>query len=164
MVFKADLRLTVAFAALAGTMLCEGPAFAQSGDHGAGASEIDDIVVTARRRRESSQAAPLAITAVSGDSLRNAGVDSTAEMFALVPNASFGGGIGGDLQGLVGIRGVSSLVRIIGVESGLGFYVDGVFMGRPENFNQELIDVDRVEVLRGPQGALYGAQHHCRRC
>lgn len=153
---KADLRLGVAFAALAAMWLCEGPALAQSANQGAGAGEIDDIVVTARRRQENSQSTPLAVTALSGNSLQNAGADSTPEVFALVPNASFGGGIGGDLQGLVSIRGISSLVRIIGVESGLGFYVDGVFMGRPENFNQDLIDIERVEVLRGPQGALYG--------
>ncbi len=117
---------------------------------------LDEITVTARKKVENVQSAPLAVSAFNQEQLTAAGIEAFNEVLDFVPNASMSGGIGGTLQGLVGIRGISTLVRIIGVETGIGMYVDGVFLGRPENFNQELIDIERVEILRGPQGALFG--------
>ena len=114
------------------------------------------IVVTARKRDEDITDVPIAVSALGAEQLDVRGVDSVGEVLNFIPNASQSGGIAGGLQGLVSIRGISTLVRFVGLESGVGFYVDGVYVGRPENFNQELIDVERVEVLRGPQGALFG--------
>lgn len=116
----------------------------------------DVITVTARKKEETVKDAPLAVSAVSGAQLERAGIDSFDQVLNTIPNAGQSGGIAGSIQGLVSIRGISTLIRFVGLETGVGFYLDGVYMGRPENFNQDLIDIERIEVLRGPQGALFG--------
>jgi iron complex outermembrane recepter protein len=116
----------------------------------------DQITVTARKKEESIQDTPLAVSAITGAQLERAGIDSFDQVLNTIPNAGQSGGIAGTLQGLVSIRGISTLVRFVGLETGVGYYVDGVYTGRPENFNQDLIDIERIEVLRGPQGALFG--------
>ena len=120
------------------------------------ATQIETVTVTARKMAENLQDVPGSLTVLTADDLRSTGTDTTADLFSRVPNVSASGGIGGALQGQFGIRGISTLVRNIGVESGLGIYVDGVYQGRPDNYNQELIDVAQVEVLRGPQGTIFG--------
>lgn len=117
---------------------------------------LETITITARRREETAQDVPVAVSAFDASALAASGVVSFDGLLDYVPNASMSGGIGGTLQGQISIRGISTLVRIVGVEPGVGYYVDGVYQGRPENFNQELIDIERVEVLRGPQGSLFG--------
>ncbi len=119
-------------------------------------AELGEITVTARKKAENLQTVPVAVSAFSGDQLKGAGIDSFDQVLDFIPNASQSGGIGGTVQGLISIRGISTLVRFVGIETGVGFYLDGVYTGRPENFNQELIDIERIEVLRGPQGALFG--------
>jgi len=119
-------------------------------------AELSEITVTARKKSENLQKVPVSVSAFTGDQLRATGIDSFDQVLDFIPNASQGGGIGGTVQGLVSIRGISTLVRFVGIETGVGFYLDGVYTGRPENFNQELIDIERIEVLRGPQGALFG--------
>jgi len=126
------------------------PSFAQAQSSEAQVGRItDEIIVTARKKEETLQQAPLAVSAVSGAQLERAGIESFDEVLNIIPNAGQSGGIGGSIQGLISIRGISTLVRFVGLETGVGFYVDGVYMGRPENFNQDLIDIERVEVLRG---------------
>ncbi|MDO8297690.1 MAG: TonB-dependent receptor [Caulobacter sp.] len=129
---------------------------AQAAAAQAAAGEVEEIVVTARKVTESMQDVPASVSAVTANQLQAAGISNFEHLTATLPNVAMSGGIAGVLQGQVGIRGISTLVRNIGVESGVGFYVDGVYLGRPDNYNQELIDVDRVEVLRGPQGTLFG--------
>lgn len=147
--------IAVAFAVTA----MPGQAYGQqaSGD----AEDITDrrlpqVTITARKKEESALSAPLSVTAFSSEQLEAQGVVSFDQVLSTVPNAGQSGGIGGNLQGLISIRGISTLVRFVGLETGVGFYVDGVYTGRPENFNQDLIDIERIEVLRGPQGALFG--------
>jgi iron complex outermembrane receptor protein len=145
---------------LAGTMLSS-PALAQENDVETDPSEQETpadntIIVTARKRDEDITDVPIAVSALGQEQLELRGIDSVDEVLNFIPNASQSGGIAGGLQGLISIRGISTLVRFVGLETGVGFYVDGVYIGRPENFNQDLIDVSRVEVLRGPQGALFG--------
>jgi iron complex outermembrane receptor protein len=120
------------------------------------AGEIETVTVTARKMAENLQDVPGSLTVLTAEDLRSTGTDTTSDLFNRVPNVSASGGIGGVLQGQFGIRGISTLIRNIGVESGLGIYVDGVYQGRPDNYNQELIDVAQVEVLRGPQGTIFG--------
>ncbi len=117
---------------------------------------LEEVTVTARKREESVQDVPIAIAALSGDQLESRGIDQFDEVLPSISNASQSGGIAGGLQGLISIRGISTLVRFVGLETGVGFYLDGVYAGRPESFNQDLIDIERVEVLKGPQGAVFG--------
>ncbi|MEM7492154.1 MAG: TonB-dependent receptor [Pseudomonadota bacterium] len=121
-----------------------------------GDRRLAPVTVTARKKEESVLSAPLSVSAFTGEQLEAQGVVSFDQVLSTVPNAGQSGGIGGGLQGLISIRGISTLVRFVGLETGVGFYVDGVYTGRPENFNQDLIDIERIEVLRGPQGALFG--------
>ena len=142
----------VALCAFAGAASAQTP-----GDETSASGRATDVlVITARKKEESLQDAPLAVSAKTGAQLERAGIDSFDQVLNIIPNAGQSGGIAGSIQGLVSIRGISTLVRFVGLETGVGFYVDGVYMGRPENFNQDLIDIERVEVLRGPQGALFG--------
>ena len=131
-------------------VLAVAPAFADSAD------QIETVTVTARKTAENLQDAPVSLTVLTADELQATGTNNTADLFSRVPNVSMSGGIAGVLQGQFGIRGISTLVRNIGVETGIGIYVDGVYQGRPDNYNQELIDVAQVEVLRGPQGTIFG--------
>ena len=131
------------------------PAVAQN-SNGSNVLALEEIIITARKKPESIQSVPLAVTAISRAQLEDQGITSFDQILATIPNASQSGGIAGGLQGLISIRGISTLVRFVGLETGVGFYVDGVYTGRPENFNQDLIDIERVEVLRGPQGAVFG--------
>ncbi|EPR08403.1 TonB-denpendent receptor [Sphingobium indicum IP26] len=115
-----------------------------------------DIMVTARKVSEPLLKAPVAVTSVSGDTIVAAGLQSITDLTRIAPNVDISGGIAGQLQGQISIRGISTLVRNIGLETGVGIYVDGVYVGRPENFVQHLLDIDRVEIARGPQGTEYG--------
>ena len=141
-----------------GGLLSTGSAWAQTGaGPSAGAAEpLADIIVTARKVPESLLKAPLSVTSVSGDTIRAAGLQSITDLTRMAPNVDVSGGIAGQLQGQISIRGISTLVRNIGLETGVGIFVDGVYIGRPENFAQHLLDVDRVEIARGPQATEYG--------
>ena len=116
----------------------------------------ETIIVTARKVPEALIDAPLSVSVLSAADLDRQRQRSLADIAAQIPNVTFNGGIGGQLQGQVAIRGIATLARNIGVEPGLGITVDGVQIGRPESFNQELLDIAKVEVLRGPQGTVFG--------
>ena len=149
----AALAMALGFEALAGT------AHAAPADNAAGEPidlPSDAIIVTARKRPERLIDVPASISVVSAADIDKARLRAFSDITAVIPNVSFSGGIGGQLQGLLAIRGIATLVRNIGVESGVGIYVDGVYIGRPDTYNQEMLDVAQVEVLRGPQGTLFG--------
>lgn len=114
---------------------------------------IGDIIVTAQKRSESVQKTPLAVTAVSGDALRSAGVSSVSAMVADVPSLQLGKFYG---VANVTLRGIALSALNAGVESPVAFHVDGVYYGRPAAVLGSFFDVERVEVLRGAQGTLYG--------
>lgn len=120
----------------------------------ADADQIQSVVVTARRRAERIQDVPLSITAVSGDELRDRGAVRIADI--PIANISFVGPENNAVPNF-SVRGVQSQNRPnVGFDSGIGVYVDGVYMGRGAGFNQESFDIERVEFLRGPQGTLFG--------
>ena len=116
---------------------------------------LEDIVVTATRRSVSLQDAPLAITALTGEALNSAGVGRLEDLATEVPNTFINTG-SGLRTATVTVRGISSNPNNPGVDPSVGVFVDGVYMSRPTTLNANLYDLERVEVVRGPQGALYG--------
>jgi iron complex outermembrane receptor protein len=137
--------------------LLGGPVFLISSDvsaQQAGSSELEEIVVTARRRAESMQEIPISVVAVSSDQIEQLSIQTMGDLTQAVPNFTFQNR--GSILGNFGMRGIVTNISNVGVESGLAVYVDGVLVGRPESFNTALRDVEQVEVLRGPQGTLFG--------
>ncbi len=121
---------------------------------GAKRYQLEEIVVTARKREESLQDVPSSITAITESQLDERGNVELVDLARSVPNLTFNGN--GSTLSAIGIRGIVAATRNIGFESGIGVYVDQVYVGRPAGFNQNLDDIQQVEVLRGPQGTLFG--------
>jgi len=120
------------------------------------AVELDRIVVTARRRPEPLQAVPGAVTAVSGEELESRGAQDISSLGAVTPNLVVYPARGFNGTVITYIRGIGQFDAIWGVEPGVGIYIDDVYMARPQGALLDVLDVARVEVLRGPQGTLYG--------
>ncbi|MEQ8178106.1 MAG: TonB-dependent receptor [Amphiplicatus sp.] len=114
----------------------------------------DEIVVRARKQQESIQDVPISITAFSGSDLDARGVTSLEDIAFITPNMTTTGGSDG--ANSFSIRGLSSTSNNPGIESGIGLYVDEVYIGKSYAFMTALSDIESVEVLRGPQGTLYG--------
>ncbi|MBC2666693.1 TonB-dependent receptor [Novosphingobium flavum] len=116
---------------------------------GAGPASADEIVVTALRRNDSLSKAPVAISAVSGAQLTSQGVTQAKDLTNVLPNVE------NSVAGFA-IRGVSSADFLPKGDPATAFNVNGVYIARPAEQQLAMFDVDRVEVLRGPQGTLYG--------
>jgi len=117
--------------------------------------EVEEIVVHARRREELIGDTPVAVTALSGEVLQENAITRLDEIQDLVPNLSFYSGRSG-LTSAVFIRGVGQVDPISTFDPGVGIYVDGVYMSRQAGSVLNVVDVQSVEVLRGPQGTLFG--------
>jgi len=120
---------------------------------------MERIQVTARKREESLQEAPLSVTAFSGASLEARGIENISEVGSVTPNLTYQNspGAGGSSSvASVYIRGVGQRDFLGTIDNGVGFYIDGVYIARTVGALVDLLDVDRVEVLRGPQGTLFG--------
>ena len=152
--FRSHLRLlalsSVALGALAAT-----PALAQNATPAAEADEAD-IVVTARRREETLMDVPVAITAFSGDQLEARGAIDVTDVGNVTPNTTLEVSRGTNSTLTAFIRGVGQQDPVAGFEAGVGIYLDDVYMNRPQGAVLDIYDVERIEVLRGPQGTLYG--------
>ncbi|NTZ43199.1 TonB-dependent receptor [Altererythrobacter sp. SALINAS58] len=111
------------------------------------------IVVTARKREETLQDVPIAVTAIDGDVLAARGFNSVREAAALAPGLNINSDGGG--RAFVAIRGVG-VTLVQSVQPGVGLFVDGIYRPNTAYLNNPLLDVERIEVLRGPQGTLYG--------
>ena len=117
---------------------------------------LEEIVVTARRQAENLQSAPVSVSAVTSAALANVNVRGIDKVSQIVPNLSImeaSGTIGG-IQPF--IRGIGTSEPLLTVDSPVGIYLDGLYLGRQAASNFELADPARVEVLRGPQGTLFG--------
>lgn len=115
---------------------------------------LEEIVVTAQRRAQSVQDVPIAMTALSASDLAASQVTDLGGMQALVPNLSLT--VGDSMNAVAFIRGVGQRENIAFADPGVGIYVDDVYLGRAQGAFLDVLDIDRIEVLRGPQGTLYG--------
>ncbi|MBT9473174.1 MAG: TonB-dependent receptor [Pseudomonadota bacterium] len=115
--------------------------------------EIEEVVVTAQRREETAQSTPLAITALSADQLEKQGVRTVTDLTTVVPGVQIGS-VGGSVE--IAVRGIGSTNNTEVGDPAVAFNVDGVYMARPRSAAGLFFDLDRTEVLRGPQGTLYG--------
>ncbi len=115
---------------------------------------IEEIVVTAERRESNIQDVPIAMNAFSGNTLETLQVADIGDLQSLVPNLSVH--VGDANNAVAYIRGVGQVDSIAFFEPGVGIYLDDVYLGRAQGAFLNVIDVERIEVLRGPQGSLYG--------
>ena len=122
-----------------------------------GAQETEDVVVvSARRREETLQDVPVAVTALSSDNLVAAGAVDITSVQKLTPNTTVEVARGSNSTLIAFIRGVGQQDPLWGFEPGVGLYVDDVYIARPQGAVLDIFDIERIEVLRGPQGTLYG--------
>jgi len=144
-------------ALVTGTAACAltAPVFAQSSDS-EGVMSLEEIQVTARRRSESLQDVPVAVSAFGESMLENQGIQDVVEIAKFAPNLTLEVSRGSNSTLTAFIRGVGQQDPVAGFEAGVGLYVDDVYLNRPQGAVVDIYDVERIEVLRGPQGTLYG--------
>ena len=117
---------------------------------------LDDVKVTARRVEESIQDIPIAVTSFSREDLEDAQADNLDSLNGAVPNMNLVQGRGSATSANIYIRGIGQPDALQTFDPGVGVYVDGVYLSRIQGALMSLHDVERIEVLRGPQGTLYG--------
>ncbi|MGA3156672.1 MAG: Plug domain-containing protein, partial [Steroidobacteraceae bacterium] len=117
---------------------------------------IEEVVVTARRRAEDLQSVPLAVTAITADTIQAQDVTNLQDLNSFVPNMKIANDRATGSTINVYIRGVGQSDPLWGFDPGVGVYIDDVYLARPQAALLDVIDVDRLEVLSGPQGTLYG--------
>ncbi|MBU2587265.1 MAG: TonB-dependent receptor [Alphaproteobacteria bacterium] len=133
------------------------PAFAQDAAEDAPAvREGNVIIVTATRRAQDVQDIPLAVTAISPQQLENQGVSDIRQISALAPSFTSSQAQLASGSVVLRVRGIGTTSNNIGFESAVGIFIDGAYQSRPGVALGEFVDVERVEVLRGPQGTLFG--------
>jgi iron complex outermembrane receptor protein len=157
-------RMNTLFYLMTGTALSMGTALqAQTQADPAGTDEaavdedrLEDVIVTAQRREERLQNVPVSVTALTGAQLDRQQISEVQDLAASVPNVWIGQGIGDPTDLVIGLRGFSFPLSQLVVDPSVGVYIDGVYISRTTGANVGLVDVERVEVLRGPQGTLFG--------
>ena len=118
---------------------------------------IEEVIVTARKRQESLQETPISITAFSRADLEEANMIDLRDIGRFTPGMSFTSyGMGSAEAGAIFLRGIGQSDHMVTTDPGVGLYIDGVYVGRNQGAALDLLDLERVEVLRGPQGTLFG--------
>ena len=119
-------------------------------------SAVSDVIVTARRRDEQLKDVPVAVSALSAERLEQSGAVDITALQQQTPNATVQIARGSNSTLISFIRGVGQQDPLWGFEPGVGLYVDDVYIARPQGAVLDIFDIQRIEVLRGPQGTLYG--------
>ena len=156
--FSFRLALLIALLTLPG-----GPITAQSTENGDEGTQVaneepisEEIVVTARKREENIQEVPVAVSVVTAEVLEDSGAVDLSELQARVPNLSIYPGRNQSTTLTAFMRGIGQADPLWGVDPGVGLYLDDVYMARPQGALLDVFDIQQIEVLRGPQGTLYG--------
>ena len=152
------MRLIALLVSAAAVALCTAPAFAQtaeSADSGANDAEagLGDIVVTAQRRQESSQKAAVPLSVIDGSTMLSAGITQADRLGQIAPALTIQPSSTGNL---IFLRGVGNFTLVATSDPAVAFNYDGVYVGRPTSSTGVFYDLARVEILKGPQGILYG--------
>jgi iron complex outermembrane receptor protein len=145
-------RLAVAIAFASVTSSISGITLAQESN----ALTLEEIIVTAQKREQNLQDIPIAVTAYSAAEMENAGIATIIDLEKSVPNTQMRASRGTNSTLTAFIRGIGQQDPLWGFEPGVGIYVDDVYIARPQAAVLDVFDVERIEVLRGPQGTLYG--------
>jgi len=155
---KLFIRSVQACAAAAAAMCAVPAVLAQEAPARTGvtAGGLEEITVTARRREESLQDVPIAVTAFSADRIEDAGALDITWLQQSTPNLTFQVARATNSTLIAFIRGIGQQDPLWGFEPGVGLYVDDVYVARPQGAVLDIYDIERLEVLRGPQGTLYG--------
>lgn len=143
-------------ASLAATIVASAVAAPSVSAQSSGALTLEEVTVTARRRSENLQDVPIAVTALTGDELRLMGSQDITELAQSVPSVTLEPSRATNTTLTAFIRGVGQQDPLAGFEQGVALYLDDVYMARPQGTLLDIYDVERIEVLRGPQGTLYG--------
>jgi outer membrane receptor protein involved in Fe transport len=115
-------------------------------------AQLEEVIVTAQKRAESLQDVPISMTAISGDKIQDAGIQSMTELSSYVPNLGISENA---VNSIISMRGIS-IGSNQAFEQSVGIFVDGVHYGKSREIRTGLFDLGQVEVLRGPQGILFG--------
>ncbi len=145
--------------AVALSVTCSPALWAEQTPPAADEASLAEITVTAQKRSQNIQDVPIAITAFSEDALRAKGITDLHGVSALVPNVNLDAGSpfsGSNSVLSASIRGIGQDDFAFNLDPGVGVYVDGVYFARTVGANQNLLDVDHLEILKGPQGTLFG--------
>ncbi len=140
------------------TLFAMAPTVAQDGEEPVrerAALALEEIVVTANRREQSLQEVPMSVSAFTGDFFDDAGVRDLAALEQYTPSLKITTGTDSRSTS-IRIRGIGSVGTNVGIDPSVGMFIDGVYQGRAGMSVADLMDIERVEVLRGPQGTLYG--------
>ncbi|WP_225008168.1 TonB-dependent receptor [Novosphingobium percolationis] len=156
---KARLRALHACPFVLASLICAAPAAAQEAQTTSASADVADeggIIVTARRREERLVDVPIAVTTLSGDQLAKTGALDITDVAQSAPNVTLEVSRGTNSTLSAFIRGIGQQDPVSGFEQGVGIYLDDVYLNRPQAAVLDIYEVERVEVLRGPQGTLYG--------
>ncbi|RPE81436.1 TonB-dependent receptor [Vulcaniibacterium tengchongense] len=153
---RKTLSIAIACALVAPAAWAQDAPSAQEAPAHREATTLGGVTVTARKREETLQEVPVAVTAFTPEALDRLNVEDLSDLDAQVPNLTIYAARGSSSTITAYIRGIGQSDPLWGVDPGVGIYLDDVYIARPQGALLDVFDVERVEVLRGPQGTLYG--------